>query len=520
MQQLPDRPGIGRRAAMRAGMALAAGMGLPEAARAEAKPSLTVALGSDVVSLDPDRIPGGNEYLFMANVFEGLYGHDENGKLTPILAESVTPSADGLAYDFTLRAGAKFHNGDPVTAEDVRFSWQRAVAPETHNPRASILVANIADVIVQDDRHCRVTLKRRDASFMENLGEFFYIKPKKYLQTVGDEAFEKQPIGSGPFAFVDRRVKSFIKLRGFEGHWGRVPKVGEVTMKIVPDDQSRAAQIQTGESDIVCNVPPALVAPLQRMPNIKILRVSSFNNIFVPINAVANPNLAKAEVRRALNMAIDKAALVKTVMFGFATAQDLPCNSAILGCDVKVEPYGYNPQKAREMLVSAGFDFSKPLRFLGQAPGRVPQSRETVEGIAYFLNKIGVKTEVTILDYGAWMAIYGGKTKDPKIDLLYANFTDYNADPSGRLLRAIRTGGSYSWYSNPEVDAMLDRMNDFASPAEREPFLRQIFAKLHDEAPIITLWTLDSVYAVGKTISWTPTPNVSWPVLWNVVKTA
>src|SRR5450756_2552100 len=103
MRHLPNRPGIGRRAAMRgtAGIAFAAGLGIPAAARAQAKPSLTVALGSDVVSLDPDRIPGGNEYLFMANVFEGLYGHDENGKLTPILAEAVTPSADGLAYDFT-----------------------------------------------------------------------------------------------------------------------------------------------------------------------------------------------------------------------------------------------------------------------------------------------------------------------------------------------------------------------------------------------------------------------------------
>ena len=142
---------IGRRAVVHGATGMALAAALP--ARAAAKPALSVAVGVDVITLDPDRIPGGNEYLFMANVFEGLFGHDETGKVTPLLAEAVAPSADGLAYDFTLRGGARFHNGDPVTAEDVRFSWQRAVAPETHNPRASVLVANIADVEVLDERH-------------------------------------------------------------------------------------------------------------------------------------------------------------------------------------------------------------------------------------------------------------------------------------------------------------------------------------------------------------------------------
>jgi peptide/nickel transport system substrate-binding protein len=517
------RPGTGisRRAVVHGavGMALAGGSGATLPARAAGKPALSVAVGVDVITLDPDRIPGGNEYLFMANVFEGLFGHDETGKVTPLLAESVTPSADGLVHDFTLRGGAIFHNGDPVTAEDVRFSWQRAVAPEMRNPRASVLVANIADVEVLDERHCRLKLKHRDASLMENLGEFFYIKPKKHLQSVGDDAFDKQPVGTGPFAFVDRRIKSYIKLRGFDGHWGRVPKVGEVTLKIVPDDQARVAQVQTGESDIAVNVPPVLAAPLQRMPNLKIVRAPSFGNIFIAINA-RNTALAKPEVRRALNMAIDKPTLLKTVMFGYATVQDLPCHPDIIGCNAKVEPYGYDPQRAREMLVKAGFDFSRPLHFLGMAPGRVAQSQETVEGVAFFLNKIGVKTEITILDYGAWISIFGGQVKDPAVDLVFANFTDYNNDPSGRLLRQIRTGGTYTWYSNPEVDARLDRMNDFASTAEREDFLRGVFTTLHEEAPLITLWTLDSVYAMNKAIQWNPTPNVSWPVLWNVAKSA
>ncbi len=513
----PDAPAVlGRRAALLSGAAMALAAGAAPA-RAQSKPSLTVAVGTDLNTQDPCRVAGGNDYYFFANVFEGLYGPDEEGKPAPLLAESHTVSPDGLTYEFTLRPNARFHNGEPVTAEDVRFSWQRAVAPETRNPRASVLVANIADVEVLDDRRCRVRLKKRDASFLDNCGEYWYIISKKHVEAAGENPFDRQPIGTGPFAFVERRTRSYIKLRGFDQHWGRVPAFGEVTLKIVPDDQSRVAQVQTGESDIVVNVPPVLAAPLQRLPNIQVIRAPSFQNVYIAINALnGHPGLRRADVRRALNMAVDKAALLRATMLGFAQPLELPCHTNIFGCDVQVTPYGYNPDRARQILREAGFDFNRPLRLLGQGTGRVPQARETLQGVAAFLNRIGVKTEINMLDYGAWISAYGAREKDPSVDMVFANFTDYNGDPSGRLLRQVRTGGTYSWYSNPEIDAMLDRMNDFASVEERQQFVRGLIARLHEEAPLIPLWTLDSIYGVSKRLSWKPTPNVSWPVLWNV----
>ncbi len=288
-------------------------------------------------------------------------------------------------------------------------------------------------------------------------------------------------------------------------------------MKIIPDDQSRVAQIQTGESDLVINIPPVLAAPLQRAPNVQIIRAPSFQNIYFAINALnGRPDLRKAEVRRALTMAIDRQALARATMLGFAQTTELLCQTGIFGCDATVTPHAFNPDRARELLTQAGFDFDRPLRILGQGTGRVPQARETVQGAASFLNRIGVRTEINMLDYGAWISIYGGREKDPNVDLIFANFTDYNADPSGRLLRQIRSGSAYSWFSNPEIDAMLDRMNDFASADERRPFVREIFRRLHEEAPLIPLWTVDSIYGLGRRLQWKPTPNVSWPVLFNV----
>ncbi len=189
---------IGRRSFIGAGAAAALG-GVPGAfAQGAGKPPLTVAVGTDATTMDPCRIAGGNDYFFFANVFEGLYGPDENGHSTPLLAESHTVSPDGLSWEFILRANARFHSGEPVTAEDVRFSWQRAVDPATRNPRASVLVANIADVEVLDPRHCRVRLKRRDATFLDNCGEYWYIISKKHVEAAGENPFDRMPVGTGP----------------------------------------------------------------------------------------------------------------------------------------------------------------------------------------------------------------------------------------------------------------------------------------------------------------------------------
>ena len=504
----------------RAALALAACLVAAGAARASAqsKPPLVVAVGADTVALDPHKVSGGNDYLFFANVFEGLYAHDEEGNLVPALAESAKASADGLTYDVALRPTAKFHDGSPVTSEDVRYSWQRAISPQIRNPRASILVANIAEIETPDPRHVRIKLKKRDAAFLENSAEFWYIVPKKYTESVGAEAFAKKPIGTGPFQFVEHRTKEFIKLRGFEQHWGRVPKVSDLTIKIVPDDQTRIAQVQTGEADIVANVPPFLAARFEKMPKLTIIRAPSYQNIFITLHATANPILAKKEVRRALNMAIDKDALMQTAMLRYGSRQEAPCTIGITGCDAKVAPYGFDPKKAREMLQKAGFDFNKPLKFVGLAPGRTPQSKEIVEGVAYFLKQIGVNSEISTLEYGAWLAMYGAKEKDKSVDLFFTTFTDYNSDSFARLTRSVGTGGVFSWFSNPTLDAMISNMNDTSSADDRAATARKVFQAVHEEAPFITLWSADSLYAVSKNIRWKPTRAVSWPVLWNVEK--
>ena len=298
-----------------------------------------------------------------------------------------------------------------------------------------------------------------------------------------------------------------------------MPKVGDVTIKIVPDDLARIAQIQTGEADLVINVPPAIAAPLRRDPNVKIIAAPSYNNLFVSINSRGNnPDLAKKEVRQALNMAVNKNALSRSLLLSFATPQELFCNPGVIGCEGQVNPYFYDPKKAKDMLVKAGFDFNRPLRLVGVAEGRYAASKQTVEGIAFDLAQIGVKTNLVIMEYGAWLGVVTPKKKDPAVDMVFVGNTDYNNDPSGRLLKFAVTDGANSFYSDPEMDKMLLKMNDFSSTKERQAYVSTLFRKIHDDAIFMPLWSVQSIYAARSTVNWKPTPAVSWPILWNIEK--
>jgi peptide/nickel transport system substrate-binding protein len=488
---------------------------LPKVGRAAAKPQVTVGIGADVLTVDPHRIAAGADFFVAGNVFEGLYGHDETGKLTPALAESVEISPDGKTYTFTLKANAKFHNGQPVTSADVIASYERGNNPR--NPMGQVVIGNIDVVTAIDARKCEVRLKRRDISFLHNCGTYWYIVPKNYDAISGDGKL----VGSGPFKLAERRIKEFIKLDAFDDHWGRVPKISSVTMRITPDDQARVAQILSGEVDIAANVPPVLARRLGLNKAYEVITGRTLWFSYIHVNALGNKFLAKLEVRKALDMAIDKESLNKTLMLGFATPTELLCGPGVVGCDVKVEPHRYDPKKARQMLEKAGFDFTKPLKFAGLSPGRVPQSKEVTEGIAAMLRQIGVQTEIIMLEFGAWSAVRSAKSKDMSYDLIFGQNGDFNnGDPVGRLLRQVRSDGSFAWYSNPEVDPLIDRANDFSSEREREENLRQVFSKLHADVPVIPLWSVDLAYVATSKISWQPTPNIQWPLFWNIEKAA
>jgi len=485
---------------------------VPMGAEAKNLAAVTVAIHNELSTLDPHKIRGAFDQAFFSNVFEGLYGRDASGKPVPLLATGHTVAPDGLTYDFTLRQNVFFHNGDPMTAQDVRFSWVRAGDPAIGNPRAAVLVGNIADVEIVNPHRVRVKLKQKDAALIANLSEYWYIVPKEHIERVGNKGFEAAPVGTGPFKFAKYTIRESFDLEGFTKYWGARPAVDKLRLRFITDDQTRMASLQTGESDIVTNVPAFMVPVLQRTGKIDIIQSPSLRNVFLAFNTHPRSRLADRRVREAINLAIDRKALAKSVMQGLVEVQTVVCYRAVLGCDIPRDAYPFDPANARRLLREANFDTAKPLRIVAPI-GLVPQAKETLEGVLHFLHQVGFKTEVTRLELGAFRGAYGGKDKEKSdTEIFLTTFSDYHPDPSGRLLRMLKTNEGFSWFNDPALDAMLDQMNEFTDPRLREDHLRKIFLKTYDDHALGPLWTINNIYGVRKHIGWKPEPYVDWPV--------
>jgi peptide/nickel transport system substrate-binding protein len=480
--------------------------------------TLTIAIGSDVGNLDPDHYTNWNDYWAYGNMFEGLFRPNASGDLEPALAEKHEVSPDGLAHKFTLRA-AKFHNGDPVRTDDFIFSVNRTRDPATRNQRASLL-GNIDRIEKHDDRSFTVHLKQVDADTIAKLSLYWQLKPEKYIKQVGDAEFSKKPVGTGPFAFVDRQPQQFLKLKAFADYWGNKAKVSEVTIKIAPEEQSRLAQVMAGEADVATPISPVLAARLGSMPTVNVVRVPAFTNILVYFNKF-HAEAQKREVRQALCMAVDRPALLKSIMLGYASPQELWCTSAQNGCSLDgVTPYKYDPDRARDMLKKANFDFAKPFRFVGMAPGRVAASKETCEAIAEYLKRIGINVQLEILEFGAWNQIKQAKQKDPTVGMIYATGPDPSKDLAYKLLVNTRSTLITSWVFDKENDAMLNKINNFTDAKERTAFINKLLRRMHDEAYFMPLWANDTLYVTTKKVNLKVAPFLAFAPLEDVTKTS
>jgi len=491
---------------------------------AQTRPSLIVAVPSELRGTDPHKISAGSDDNVFGNVFENLYGLDIDGSLMPQLAESVKVSDDGLVYDFKLREGVTFHNGDPFTAEDVLYSWKRGTDPQILNPRAILMLRNVANIEIVDPFRVRMTLKAVDAGTLYNMAGGFYIVSRKYMEGEGKDDATRKMIGTGPFKFVERKINEYIKLTANEKHWGQVPKVGDVTLRIVPDTQARFAMVQTGEADIASFIPAFIASKEGNAKDYKIIRGKSLVNVFMNIHVRSNnPDMKKPEVRRAFNMALDRPNLFKAIALGFGTLHDgASCGPAVFGCDPPPAGYGYDPKAARKLLEDAKFDFSRPVRIVAPATagGNIPQARETAEAVSYSLQQIGVKTDLVIKEYAAWLAEdqQAKQPKNPAGDIVMSVVQDNNINPGARLKRTLVTDGIFSWFSDPELDNVINRLDTISSEQERLEFARQMWARIHDLSPSIFLWSYDLIYAARSNIEWTPQFAAFHAVLRNVVK--
>src|SRR5512145_3306333 len=333
-------------------------------------------------------------FMVLYALHDALVKPMPGGDNTPSLAESWTASKDGLTYEFVLRRGIKFHNGDPVTAEDVKFSFDRY-----RGGAAKLLKDRVKAVQVVDARRVRFVLKEPWPDFMTFYGTTAtgagWVVPKKYVEQVADEGFRKAPIGAGPYRFVSSTPGVDVVVEAFEGYWRKVPSVKRLVFKSVPDETTRAAALKRGEVDVVYFLGGPVAEDVQRTPGLKLTAVRSNAVFFLDFTEQWDPKSPwhDRRVRLAASLAIDRKTINEAEQLGFAgiTGNIVPRHMEFA---LPIAPHPYDPQRAKQLLAEAGY----PNGFDAGDLTPTPPYNTIAEAIGGYFGAVGIRTKIRTME--------------------------------------------------------------------------------------------------------------------------
>jgi peptide/nickel transport system substrate-binding protein len=392
------------------------------------KGTLTIALDTlGAQTMDPVLETRAPHAHYQAPVFDALLGFDyDKGGIGPGVAERWEPAADGLSWTFYLRPGLKWHNGDPLTAHDVKFSLERTMSQESVASRAAALRRNVKNLEVIDDRTVRIYTNGVQPYFPEGLSRAVFqegqLMPKKYIETVGVEEFRKKPIGSGPWKFVRSVPGDRVEYEAVNyPHWRGTPHFKRLVILLVPEESTRVAMVRTGEAAIASISPESIKeveAAKMRVVSVPgtMQAIYQFYGIYRP--EYQNSPLADVRVRQALSLAINRQQLIDHIMYGQAR-WPLPLATFSYSVDMDTkrweawsrEALRYDPERAKKLLAEAGYAGGFPLTFVNTALPGTPFMVQIGEAVADFWTKIGVQVTIKNVEWGTFQPMERGEQK-------------------------------------------------------------------------------------------------------------
>src|SRR5437762_129315 len=367
----------------------------------------------------------------------------------PCLAESWTMSKDGRTWEFVIRKGARFHNGDPVTAEDVKFSFERykgAAAP--------LFKDRVREVQVVDATHVRFQLQEPWPDFMTFYGTSAsgaaYVVPKKYVEKVGEDAYRKAPIGAGPYKFVSFQPGVELVLEAFDGYWRKLPSVKRLVFRSIPDETTRAAALKKGDVDVVYFINGPVAEDVRRTPGLTLVPTRTNGVLWLefPEQWDAKSPWADRRVRLAASLAIDRQAINQAESLGFSgpTGNLVPRHQEFA---LPIDPHPYDPKRAKALLAEAGY----PNGFDGGELAPYPPYSGMGEAIANYLVAVGIKVRVRTMERAALLSAW----RDRKIRSLFIGATGTAGNASTRIEPYATSKGTAAYGTLPDVETLFAR---------------------------------------------------------------
>ena len=448
--------------------------GAPRHTAAQAKPEGEMRFALYVTIspqwFDPGEVTGQlTPFWILYAMHDALVKALPGNLMSPSLAESWTVSADQRSYEFKLREGLKFHNGDPFTAEDVKFSFQRS--------KGKLIHAKVKEIVVVGPTRVRFVLNEPWGDFMSFYGTIVsgagWIVPKKYVEQVGDDGFKKHPIGLGPYKFVSHTPGVELVMEAFEGYWRKVPAVKRLVFKSVPESTTRLAMLKRGEVDVAYLLDAPQAQEVKKDPNLKLAFSGGIGIFFLDFLDQWDPKSPwhDRRVRLAANYAIDRQALSDAETLGASK----PMGNFIpptFEFALRIDPYPHDPARAKKLLAEAGY----PNGFDAGEFHQLPPYFSLGEAIINYFGTVGIRMRMRPMERAAYYkALETKKLKGVCVcsSALYGN-------AASRMSEVVPTDATYAYGGYPDIDDFYAQQARETDKKKREALLHKIQQILHE----------------------------------------
>ena len=442
---------------------------------------------------DPAETPGIiTPYMFLYALHDAMLKPMPGSPMAPSLAESWSASKDGLTYELVLRKGATFHNGEPVTADDVKFSFDRYKGAAAKSLRDRVVA-----VETPDPGRVRFRLKEPWPDFLTfytSATGAGWIVPRKYVEKVGADGYKKAPVGAGPYRFVSFTPGVELVMEAFEQYWRKVPSVKRLVFRVVTDDSTRLAMLKRGEADIVYSVRGALAEEVRRTPGLRLATLVLPANQWLVFTDQWNPRSPWADrrVRLAANLAIDRKQINQAETLGFSrmTGSMIPQEFEF---SWTAPLYPYDPAKAKQLLAEAGY----PNGFDGGEYFADVSYGSLGEAVVNYWQAVGIRTQLRPLERAAFFAQY----REKKLRNVIQSGTAAFGNAATRIEAFVESNGVFAYGGYPDIDGLFREQAAELDRKRREAILQKIQQLIHDKVMYAPIWELGWLNGVGPRVA-------------------
>ena len=459
--------------------------------------TIVVSQGSDVLTLNPmlDTSPIGVNVF--RNIFDALTRIEADGSVSPLLAESWTASEDTQTWEFSIKTNAKFHNGQPVTADDIVWNFQH-LADEQKSP-VRTYINKVKTVEHSGGNKVRFTLSEPFAAFDRQVSLISIISKQAY-EEIGAAKFALAPVGSGPFRVVRWVKDDRVELAAFSDYWAGAPKIKTVIFRPVPSETTRAAALSSGELDVVPILPPALVSSLSSRKGLRIEKVASNKIVYVGFN-ITNPLLSDVRMRQAIDFAIDRAALTSRLLRGLGQPSGQVLAPVTFGYAPDIKPTAFDPARAKQLVAASGYKGEKiPFQYPNN---NIAFGEEAAQAIANYLGNVGINVDMQGMEYSAYFPLWSNR-KITAMHLFTFGPSIMDAElPIGSLY--VSSGRVY--WNDPKIDQLAQQQRGERDKDKRRAIIGELLKYCNELMLYAPLYNEIHAYGIQDRVKWQPRPD-------------